>query len=90
MQPLKATLGLGAEENEVAPEAPNVGLPPWLRQVRVGVDERLVEFFEEKRHETREISSPTLELVDEIRQPPPLTASLGPDRGRQLGGSLPL
>ncbi|RLB42577.1 MAG: polyprenyl synthetase family protein [Deltaproteobacteria bacterium] len=66
MQPLKATLGIGAEENEVTPEAPNVGLPPWLRQVRTGVDERLVEFFEEKRRETREISSPTLELVDEI------------------------
>jgi len=66
MQPLKATLGLGAEENEVPQEGANAGPLPWLRQVRVGVDERLVEFFDEKRRETREISSPTLELVDEI------------------------
>lgn len=66
MQPLKATLGFGAREYEVTPQAPNVGLAQWLRQVCAGVDERLLVFFEEKRRETREISSPTLELVDEI------------------------
>jgi len=66
MQPLKATCGLGTQANEVALETPNVALPAWLRQVRAGVDERLVGFFEEKRRETSEISRPTLELVDEI------------------------
>ena len=66
MQPLKATLELGAKENEVAAAAPSEAVPQWLRQVRAGADECLVRFFEDKRNETREISSPTLELVDEI------------------------
>jgi len=34
--------------------------------VRMEVDTRLVEFFEAKRRETRELSPPTLELVDAI------------------------
>jgi len=38
----------------------------WLRIVRMEVDTRLLEFFEEKKGETGEISPPTLELVDEI------------------------
>ena len=38
----------------------------WLRIVRTEVDTHLVEFFEDKRRETQEVSPPTLELVDEI------------------------
>lgn len=38
----------------------------WLHLVRLEVDTHLIEFFEEKRRETKEISPPTLELVDEI------------------------
>jgi geranylgeranyl diphosphate synthase type I len=66
MQPLKASLGLGAEENESQEKAPTAESSGWLGQLRAGVDARLVGFFEEKKRETREISGPTLELVDEI------------------------
>ena len=66
MQPLNAALGLEADENQVVEEARNAELPGWLRHVRAGVDERLVGFFGEKRRETGEISSPTVELVHEI------------------------
>ena len=38
----------------------------WLRIVRLEVDTRLIEFFEDKKRETKTISPPTLELVDEI------------------------
>ncbi len=38
----------------------------WLEIVRLGVDTHLIEFFEEKKRETKVISAPTLELVDEI------------------------
>lgn len=47
---------------------PPTGAEPthWLGRVRVGVDAYLLAFFAEKKSETREISAPTLELVDEI------------------------
>ncbi len=38
----------------------------WLQIVRMEVDAHLLEFFEEKKRETGDISPPTLELVDEI------------------------
>ena len=38
----------------------------WLGIVRMEVDTRLLEFFEEKKRETADMSPPTLELVDEI------------------------
>lgn len=66
MQPMKATLRLGTDEDGVIEDASSAVVPRWLRQVREGTDECLVGFFEDKRNETREIASPTLELVDEI------------------------
>ncbi len=38
----------------------------WLEQVRSGVDACLFQFFRDKRHETQEMSLPTMELVVEI------------------------
>ena len=51
-----------------APPRPRKAAEPvsWLQIVRLEVDTRLIEFFEEKKRETKEISPPTLELVDEI------------------------
>jgi len=45
-----------------APRAPT----SWLRVLRMEVDSHLLEFFEAKQRETREMSAPTLELVDAI------------------------
>ena len=42
------------------------GHASWLRLLRVEVDAHLLEFFDEKRRETGEISPPTVELVDAI------------------------
>lgn len=66
MQPLKASLGLGVEEGKIPEEAHTAESSGWLRELRAGVDERLARFFDEKKCETRSISSPTLELVEEI------------------------
>ena len=49
-----------------SPREPEQTPTSWLKIVRVEVDARLSEFFEEKRRETNDISPPTLELVDAI------------------------
>ena len=49
------------EETKASP-----GSMHWLQIVRLEVDSHLLEFFQEKRRETQDISPPTLELVQEI------------------------
>ena len=58
-----------------APHLRSVPRPPteqepvstsWLRLMKVEVDAHLLDFFEDKKRETTELSPPTLELVDAI------------------------